>query len=565
MFSKLRRVGTTSCKVQISIELKWLTILESKDYRSGLYIDFERGSKTVSSTSRDIPAEPVDSKLVVHFEETLTLVMTLYKESGGKYLEKKGKLVLKGLSKVTNTVVKLGSVNLSLHTLADDYEKKNMILQLGDSKGRTMGTINLASTSKYLGDAADGDDDSSVMSGASRGTFASASHMDILQALSASSGTQPVGVYRREKASEFSENDTKLCTSMRTDPTRYQGHENFKSPVPSKSTFASNLSEDVTAANIIRAKLASAPYDENSASIPIKTTPQVDKKETSNPFGGYEDKNVTVPKKKEISNPTVAYEDKNISVPKKIEISNPIVENKNILVLNKKEISNPIVAYEDKNISVSNKKDISNPIVAYEDKSVPLPKKKEQSNPFRGNGENSIPVTNKKSFEANEMYETDNTFNPSPHLQTPQLHDVLDAKDLEILSLKKQLNDAKSYQNAMEDEFQTKITSMIERIIEIEDESDLEHYNHEQQTIKLLKAAGIYEKSGYDFRDSDNNLTYSDAWGDLFREQTDEERIKVMALKKCLIQFSNQLTEEENCELLDAGVVLGAAKNKAQK
>ena len=383
------------------------------------------------------------------------------------------------------------------------------------------------------------------MSGTSRGTFASASHMDILQALSASSGTQPVGVYRREKASEFSENDTKLCTSMRTDPTRYQGHENFKSPVPSKSTFASNLSEDVTAANIIRAKLASAPYDENSASIPIKTTPQVDKKETSNPFGGYEDKNVTVPKKK--------------------EISNPIVENKNISVLNKKEISNPIVAYEDKNISVSNKKDTSNPIVAYEAKSVPLPKKKDQSNPFRENGENSIPVTNKKSFEANEMYETDNTFNPSPHLQTPQLHDVLDAKDLEILSLKKQLNDAKSYQNAMEDEFQTKITSMIERIIEIEDESDLEHYNHEQQTIKLLKAAGIYEKSGYDFRDSDNNLTYSDAWGDLFREQTDEERIKVMALKKCLIQFSNQLTEEENCELLDAGVVLGAAKNKAQK
>ena len=525
MFSKLRRVGTTSCKVQISIELKWLTILESKDYRSGLYIDFERGSKTVSSTPRDIPAEPVDSKLVVHFEETLTLVMTLYKDSGGKYLEKKGKLVLKGLSKVTNTVVKLGSVNLSLHTLADDYEKKNMILQLGDSKGRTMGTINLASTSKYLGDAADGDDDSSVMSGASRGTFASASHMDILQALSASSGTQPVGVYRREKASEFSENDTKL-TSMRTDPSRYQGHENFKSPVPSKSTLASNLSEDTAATNLSRVKLASASYDENSASIPIKTTPQIDKKETSNPFGGNDDKNISVQKKKEISNPVVGYEDKNISVPKKQENFNPI------------------------------------PIVGYEEKSAPLPKKKEPSNPFGGNGEKSIPVNNKKSFEANEMYETDHTFNPSP---PPKIPDVLDEKDIEIMSLKRQLNDAKIFQNAMEDEFQTKITSMIERIIEIEDESDLEHYNHEQQTIKLLKAAGIYEKSGYDFRDSDNNLTYSDSWADLFREQTDEERIKVMALKKCLIQFANQLTEDENCELLDAGVVLGAAKNKPQK
>ena len=77
---------------------------------------------------------------------------------------------------------------------------------------------------------------------------------------------------------------------------------------------------------------------------------------------------------------------------------------------------------------------------------------------------------------------------------------------------------------------------MIERIIEIEDENDLDHFNHEQQTIKLLKAAGIYEKSGYDLRDSENNLTYSDQWADLFRQQTDDERIKVMALKKCLIK-----------------------------
>ena len=504
MFSKLRRVGTTSCKVQISIDLKWLTILESKDYRCGLHIDFERGSKTVSSTARDIPAEPAESKLVVHFDETLTLVMTLYKDSSGKYLDKKGKLVLKGLSKVTNTVVKLGSVNLSLHTLADDYEKKNMIFQLGDSKGTTMGTINVATTSKYLGDAADGDDDSSVVSGASRGTFSSASHLDILQALSASSGTQPTGIYRREKASEFSENDTKLCTSMRTDTSRYQGHENFKLPTPSKTAPASASSGENAPINQNKSKLASASYDENapinqnksklasasydevSALASINVTPQKDVKESMNPFGG-----------------------------------------------------------------------------SAEDKSVPLSNKKERRNPFGGNVDKNVLLPKKKAFEANEMYETDNNFDPNP---APVISGTpLDDKDIEILSLKQQLHDAKAFQNAMEDEFQTKITSMIERIIEIEDESDLEHYNHEQQTIKLLKAAGIYEKSGYDLRDSENNLTYSDTWADLFREQTDDERIKVMVLKKCLIQFCNQLTEEENCDLLDAGIVLGVAKNKSYR
>ena len=159
MFGKLKRLGTASCKVQITIELKWLTILDSKDYRPGLYIDFERGSKTVSSTSRELPVDPVDSKLVVYFDECLTLVMTLYKDTSGKFIEKKGKLVLKGVSTMSTTVVKLGSVNLSLHTLADHFEKKNMILQFGDSKGRTMGTINLATTAKYLGDTEANDED----------------------------------------------------------------------------------------------------------------------------------------------------------------------------------------------------------------------------------------------------------------------------------------------------------------------------------------------------------------------------------------------------------------------
>ena len=441
MFGKLKRLGTASCKVQITIELKWLTILDSKDYRPGLYIDFERGSKTVSSTSRELPVDPVDSKLVVYFDECLTLVMTLYKDTSGKFIEKKGKLVLKGVSTMSTTVVKLGSVNLSLHTLADHFEKKNMILQFGDSKGRTMGTINLATTAKYLGDTEANDEDSSVMSGVSRGTFSSLSHMDVLQSLGPGS-TTPTVPYRREKASEFSENDTKLMSSMRSDSSRHMLNSMNKSASLSHIKSSSNAERH----NALLTTLS------------------------------------------------------------------PVREGSDWRVLHgDTEKRNIIPEFPEKYVDTDSDK---------------------------------------------QMTEIDINSDVSRNI-------VLDDKDVEIMSLRQQLKDAKSFQNAMEDEFQTKITSMIERIIEIEDENDLDHFNHEQQTIKLLKAAGIYEKSGYDLRDSENNLTYSDQWADLFRQQTDDERIKVMALKKCLIKFADQLDEEEKNDLLDAGIVLSVAKFKS--
>lgn len=46
--------------------------------------------------------------------------MTLYKDGSGKYLEKKGKLVLKGISKETQKPKILGFARLSLHTLAGE-------------------------------------------------------------------------------------------------------------------------------------------------------------------------------------------------------------------------------------------------------------------------------------------------------------------------------------------------------------------------------------------------------------------------------------------------------------
>jgi hypothetical protein len=82
----------------------------------------------------------------------------------------------------------------------------------------------------------------------------------------------------------------------------------------------------------------------------------------------------------------------------------------------------------------------------------------------------------------------------------------------EILSLQLKLKESINYNQQLENEFQNKITSMIERMIEVEDERDLEHHNHEQQIIKLLRAAKIYDKSQYDINNSENNLKLTDMW-----------------------------------------------------
>ena len=493
MFSKIKRIGTTACKVQITVELKRLTILESKDCRSGLFIEMERGSKSIKSTSRDSPPDNTDAKLVLQFDESLTVVMTLYKDSSGKYVEKKGKLLLKGYSKVTSKEVKLGSVKLSLNTLADDYEKKSMTLQFEDLKGRPMGLIDVSTTAKYLGDGC-GDDDSSVVSGASRSTFSSASHMDIIQGLGGSVAVNP---YKRDRIGRFEELEAKAALAVKADHDK-KLNQNESEPqsysAPKKERF-----RDLR-------QLNNDDDDDDYADVPLHSAFSSKTHSAPTPAG----------QKAQDSNRKEA-------IIQKFEIP-------------KKEIVTP-----------------KETITAKE------PREKDQG--YHGSREAK---DKEDAYKGSTTRKSEKTYIDSPGNpftssvgSGDQSHD---AKDAEIYFLRQQLEEAKTFQIAMEEEFQTKITSMIERIIEIEDESDLDHYNHEQETIKILKAAGIYHKAGQNLRDADNNLTYSDDWADLFREQADEERIKVMALKKCLIRFSAELSSEDNQDLLDAGIALTMAK-----
>jgi len=119
-------------------------------------------------------------------------------------------------------------------------------------------------------------------------------------------------------------------------------------------------------------------------------------------------------------------------------------------------------------------------------------------------------------------------------------------------------------------------------MIQLENELDGERTRFERQLVRILKAAGLYGKAGLgrrrghgghgdrallasrssdggdrDRNDGDGGDGDVDFVVELFRQQQDEERLKVMALKSVLLQFSNKLSEEDEDVLMNAGVVLG--------
>jgi hypothetical protein len=168
MFSKLKRIGTKSCKVQLNIDLKELDIFNERDDITLVCIELKRGSKSISSSSRLWSDR---ESLTIKFDDQLALLMTLYKDSNGKYIEKRGNLVLNGHSKVTNSTTVLGSVHLKLNLLASDFEAQKLNFLFIDSSGSEVASLTAIATSKFVGDGAADDDESSNMSGVSTQSY----------------------------------------------------------------------------------------------------------------------------------------------------------------------------------------------------------------------------------------------------------------------------------------------------------------------------------------------------------------------------------------------------------
>jgi chromosome segregation ATPase len=160
MIAKFKRLGSTACRIQITIDLQELDIAKQLDDINLVCIEFERKTKSICSQSKIWSGNKAARSIV--FDEALTLLITLYKDSAGLFLEKNGNLVLKGYSEKTASSIKLGSVPLKLSVLAADYSTQKLLLKLVDDKGRPVGTLNLTVTAKFLRDIAPGDDESSV-------------------------------------------------------------------------------------------------------------------------------------------------------------------------------------------------------------------------------------------------------------------------------------------------------------------------------------------------------------------------------------------------------------------
>lgn len=170
MFSKLRRLGTKSCKVQISIELKELNITNECEDITLVCIELRKGHKSITSSSK---VWSHAGALSVKFDEQLVLMMTLYKNPSGTYIEKNGKLHLNGHSKEANSAVFLGSADVRLSLLACDTESQLLNFQFINKDGNKIGFLSAMVTSKLIGDGYINDDEASCSSSMSEASAAS--------------------------------------------------------------------------------------------------------------------------------------------------------------------------------------------------------------------------------------------------------------------------------------------------------------------------------------------------------------------------------------------------------
>ena len=155
MLVRLKQLGCTPIQVQITIDLKDLTLTKEQQDISLVCVEFKRGSKTITTGSKLVP----EGDKVIRFDESLCLLMTLYRSASGQFLEKKGRLVVVGHSKSTRTAVILGSIDLNLDRLAGNFARQSLSLSLGFAH---LGVVVIP---KYLGSGMVDADNSSLMSG----------------------------------------------------------------------------------------------------------------------------------------------------------------------------------------------------------------------------------------------------------------------------------------------------------------------------------------------------------------------------------------------------------------
>lgn len=150
MFNKFKRLGTVLLKVQITVGLKELTLLDPIDGITLLCVELKRGKSTILSSSKLWPDE--DSTSIIDFDEELEVIVTAYKDSNGKYCEKKGRLSLFGNRQTDLSATLLGFVDLNLLLLECDDTIQNFKLEFTDIKGKKIGLLDVSLALKAVND-----------------------------------------------------------------------------------------------------------------------------------------------------------------------------------------------------------------------------------------------------------------------------------------------------------------------------------------------------------------------------------------------------------------------------
>lgn len=150
MYNKFKRLGTVPCKVQITVDLKELTVPDPIDGITLLCVELSSRSKTTLSSSKLWSDK--GSPSIIQFNEQIKLTITMYKDTNGNFREKKGRFNLYGNKQAEISSTLLGFLDLNLHLLGVDDAINHSKLEFRDIKGRKIGILSVVSTSKSIFD-----------------------------------------------------------------------------------------------------------------------------------------------------------------------------------------------------------------------------------------------------------------------------------------------------------------------------------------------------------------------------------------------------------------------------
>lgn len=122
-----------------------------KESSMGISVCFERGLKlSISSEhkTKQIKGQPV----IIDFNESLSLVTTLHKDSTGNYIDKFGKLIVRRPITPANGgtgYMGLGMASLPLHRLVADFQSQHFNIPLTNNDD-AVGRIDVVITSTFV-------------------------------------------------------------------------------------------------------------------------------------------------------------------------------------------------------------------------------------------------------------------------------------------------------------------------------------------------------------------------------------------------------------------------------